>query len=103
MGPAFVEALPVAKVHGIGPATAAKMNRLGIITGRDLKAQSLAFLQERFGKAGAYYHAIARGIDHRPVKPDRVRKSVGAENTFFRDLITFEEMKAELQPILDKV
>src|SRR3546814_12420142 len=63
MGPAFVEALPVAKFHGIGPATTAKMNRLGIITGRDLKAQPLALLTERFGKEGAYYHAIARGIE----------------------------------------
>jgi DNA polymerase-4 len=52
MGPPFVESLPVGKFHRIGPATAAKMNRLGIHTGADLKAQSLAFLQERFGKAG---------------------------------------------------
>ncbi|HET8727432.1 MAG TPA: DNA polymerase IV [Alphaproteobacteria bacterium] len=103
MGAAFVESLPVAKFHGIGPATAAKMNRLGIATGRDLKAQSIDFLQARFGKAGAYYHAVARGIDDRPVRPDRVRKSVGAETTFFRDLIAFEEMRTELQPILDKV
>jgi DNA polymerase-4 len=54
MGPAFVEALPVGKFHGIGPATAAKMNRLDVHTGLDLKRQSLAFLQEHFGKAGAY-------------------------------------------------
>src|SRR5215217_5677663 len=82
MGPAFVETLPVSKFHGIGPATAAKMNRLGLFTGLDLKRQSLAFLQEHFGKAGGHYHSIARGIDERPVRPDRIRKSIGAENTF---------------------
>jgi DNA polymerase-4 len=103
MGPAFVEALPVGKFHGIGPATAAKMHGLGIHTGLDLKGQSLAFLQEHFGKAGAYYHAIARGVDERPVRPDRIRKSVGAENTFGQDLTGFDEMQAELAPILDKV
>jgi DNA polymerase-4 len=103
VGPAFVERLPVGKFHGIGPATAAKMNGLGIHTGADLKAQSLALLQERFGKAGTYYYWISRGIDERPVQPDRVRKSVGAENTFERDLWTFEDLGAELQPILDKV
>jgi DNA polymerase-4 len=103
MGPAFVETLPVSKFHGIGPATAAKMNRLGIHTGADLKAQSLTFLQERFGKAGSYYYSISRGVDDRAVRPDRVRKSVGAENTFEQDLWTLEEMSAELQPIIDKV
>jgi DNA polymerase IV len=103
MGPLFVESLPVGKFHGVGPATAAKMNRFGIFTGLDLRGQSLAFLQERFGKAGVYYHSIARGIDHRPVRPDRVRKSVGAENTFSQDLVTFDGIRSELQPILDKV
>src|SRR5215207_6138825 len=103
MGPSFVEALPVGKFHGVGPATAAKMNALGIHTGADLRAQPLSFLQERFGKAGAYYHSISRGIDNRPVRPDRVRKSVGAENTFERDLWTFEDMSAELVPMVEKV
>lgn len=103
MGPTFAEKLPVGKFHGIGPATAAKMNQLGIFTGRDMKARSLCFLQERFGKAGLFYYSICRGIDPRPVCPDRIRKSIGAENTFMKDLIGFEEMKAELQPILDKV
>ncbi len=79
------------------------MNQLGIFTGQDLKARSLGFLQERFGKAGAYYHSIAQDIDHRPVRPDKVRKSFGAENTFTRDLTAFEETRAELQPIFDKV
>jgi DNA polymerase-4 len=53
MGPGFVETLPVGKFHGIGPATAAKMNALGIHTGADIKAQSLAFLQERSARPGA--------------------------------------------------
>ena len=97
MGAAFVEALPVGKFHGIGPATAAKMNRLGIHTGADLKAQPLALLQERFGKAGGYYYAISWGVDDRPVRPDRVRKPVGAENTFARDLSTLDELAAWLK------
>jgi DNA polymerase-4 len=103
MGPAFVESLPVGKFLGIGPATARKMNELGIFTGLNLKAQSLAFLQERFGKAGPHYYWIARAVDRRPVQPDRIRKYVGAENTFEKDLIGFEDMKAALQPIVDKV
>lgn len=103
MGPAFVESLPVGKFHGIGPATTAKMNRLAIHTGLDLRSQPLPFLQEQFGKAGSYYYWISRGVDHRPVQPDRVRKSVGAENTFSNDLIAFEEMKQSLVPIIDKV
>jgi DNA polymerase-4 len=55
MGPAFVEKLPVEKFHGVGPATTAKMNRLGIATGLDLRAQTLLFLRRYFGKSGAYY------------------------------------------------
>ena len=103
MGPAFVEALPVGRFHGVGPATEARMHRLGIRTGADLKAQPASILEQHFGKAGPYFHAIARGIDHRPVRPDRIRKSVGAENTFERDLFNFEEMRHELQPLIDKV
>jgi DNA polymerase IV len=102
-GAGFVETLPVEKFHGIGPATAAKMNRLSIYTGADLRAKSLNFLQERFGKAGSYYYSISRGIDERPVRPDRIRKSVGAENTFDRDLWSVEDCVTELQPILDKL
>lgn len=103
MGPLFVEALPVGKFHGIGPATAAKMQKLGIHTGADLRAQSLEFLQRHFGKAGYHYYWISRGVDERPVRPDRIRKSVGAENTFQTDLFALEEARTELLPIVAKV
>ena len=93
-GPAFVESLEVGRFHGVGPATEAKMKRLGIHTGADLKAQSLEFLQEYFGKSGPYYHAIARGQDGRQVVPNRPRKSVGSETTFMQDLGRPAEVEA---------
>src|SRR5262245_41916019 len=67
MGPTFVETLPVGKFHGIGPATAAKFNDFGIWTGLDMRNQTLEFLNANFGKSGAYYYWISRGIDERPV------------------------------------
>jgi DNA polymerase-4 len=103
MGPGFVEALPVGKFHGIGPATNAKMQGLGIFTGQDLRNQELTFLEANFGKAGAYYYSISRGIDERPVRANRIRKSVGAGNTFASDLTEFEPMAAELHPLVDTV
>jgi DNA polymerase IV len=103
MGPAFVESLPVGKFHGIGPATSAKMNSLGLYTGLDMRNQSLEFMQVNFGKAGSYYYWISRGIDNREVRADRVRKSIGAENTFSSDLNEFEAMVSELQPLIDRV
>ncbi|RJF76273.1 DNA polymerase IV [Rhodopseudomonas palustris] len=103
MGAAFVEGLAVGKFHGIGPATAAKLNALGIRTGLDLRNQTLEFLQAHFRKAGTYYYWISRGIDERPVRANRIRKSVGAETTFFTDLTAFDAMVAELQPLIDKV
>ncbi|HEX3869425.1 MAG TPA: hypothetical protein VHV77_03210, partial [Pirellulales bacterium] len=55
------------------------------------------------GKSGVYYYWIARGVDHRPVRPNRIRKSIGAENTFFQDLRTFDTLREALMPILEKV
>jgi DNA polymerase-4 len=103
MGPAFVADLPVGKFHGIGPVTRARMERLGIHNGGDLKARTLSFLQQHFGKAGPYYYALARGIDERPVCADRIRKSIGAETTFSADLFTLDEARAGLEPLVDKV
>jgi DNA polymerase IV len=103
IGPQFVASLPVRKFHGVGPATAAKMASLGIKTGLDLKAQTLVFLQQHFGKAGAYYYWAARGVDERPVRANRIRKSVGAENTFPVDLFTYEAARDKLREIVDKI
>ncbi|WP_428406239.1 DNA polymerase IV [Methylocystis sp.] len=103
MGQDFVESLPVAKFQGVGPATAAKMNRLGIKTGFDLRARTLPFLQQHFGKSGPFFYWIARGVDDRPVRADRIRKSLGAENTFSEDLFTFEAARDAFRPIIEKV
>ena len=103
MGPLFVEALPVGKLHGIGPVTAARMAALGIHTGADLKRQSREFLTARFGKAGEYYHGVARGEDGRPVVSERRAKSIGAETTFARDLVCWESVAPALEPVFEKV
>ena len=103
MGAAWVETLPVARFHGVGPVTAAKMKRLGIETGADLRAQPLDFLERHFGSAAGWYHAIARGEDHRPVNPDRVRKSSGSETTFDHDLTEPAEIEAGVARMADDV
>ncbi|WP_293462083.1 DNA polymerase IV [Phenylobacterium sp.] len=102
-GEAFVEALPVAKFHGVGPATAAKMHALGVQTGADLKALSLGELQARFGKSGGWYFGIARGVDERAVNPSRERKSSGSETTFDTDLTDPDRIKAGIVEMADDV
>ncbi len=79
------------------------MNRLGVETGLDLRAQTLSFLQQHFGKSGPYFYWVARGVDERPVRADRIRKSIGAENTFSEDLFSFAAAREALQPIIGKV
>lgn len=102
-GAAFVAALPVKKFHGVGPATAAKMERLGILTGADLRGKSAEFLREHFGKSGGWYYRISRGIDHRPVEPHRERKSIGAEDTFTEDIFDLEPARREIDTLSAKV
>jgi DNA polymerase IV len=100
---AFVETLPIEKFHGIGQVTARKMRDLGIHTGADLKQWTEADLVQHFGKVGHFYYGVARGVDHRPVNPNRIRKSIGAERSYSPDLITREAMLTELERIADKV
>jgi DNA polymerase IV len=98
-GPAFVATLPVARFHGVGPKRAAKMERLGILTGADLAAWSREQLDAHFGSSGEWYWKIARGIDERPVRPDRPYKSVSAERTFDEDLREPAALAAELERV----
>ncbi len=100
-GPAFVAALPVKRFHGVGPVTAAKMERLGIVTGADLRDYGLEALSREFGSSAAYFHRAAHGDDDRPVRPDRPMKSVGAERTFDRDLADAADLMVALETVID--
>ena len=100
-GAAFVQALAVKRFHGVGPRTAEKMARLGIETGADLAAQSLSFLEAHFGSFAGYLYWAARGRDDRPVRANRIRKSVGAERTFFEDKHGEDALIEALGPVLD--
>ncbi len=100
-GAAFVQSLPVKRFHGVGPVTAQKMERLGILTGADLFERSLAFLQANFGSYADYLYGAARGIDHRPVRVNRAAKSVGAERTFETNLSAAEDLRAALHRVAD--
>lgn len=103
MAEPFIEELPIKKFFGIGKVTAERMINMGIKTGLDLKNIPKEKLLKEFGKSGLYYYHIARGIDERPVNPDRTRKSVGSENTFQNDLTQFHDMKKNLETLIDEV
>jgi DNA polymerase-4 len=98
-GPEFVASLPVARFHGVGPITARKMERLGILTGADLRDWSIPALNVHFGSAAEWYWRICRGIDEREVRPDRPYKSVSAERTFDEDLRDPDRLAVELERI----
>ncbi len=83
---ALVASLAIEKFHGIGKVTAAKMQRMGILTGAELRLRPEEELVRNFGKVGRYYFQIARAQDNREVQPHRLRKSVGSERTFDVDL-----------------
>jgi DNA polymerase-4 len=93
---AFMESLPINKFHGVGKVTAEKMNALKLFTGADLKRLTELELARLFGKQGSFYYKIVRGIDERPVEPNRETKSISAEDTFLNDLDNPVEMKEQL-------
>jgi DNA polymerase-4 len=98
-GAAFVAALPVKRFHGVGPVTAAKMEKLGILTGADLAQWPVEQLEAHFGSSGRWYWRIARGIDEREVKSDRPYKSVSAERTFDVDYSEPDDLRRELSRV----
>jgi len=99
----FVATLPVERFHGVGPATAAKLKAMGIMTGADLASAGEAALAARFGRFGTRLHELAQGIDERPVRPDRERKSVGAERTFAEDVTGRAALEAALDSVLERL
>lgn len=99
----FLEALPIHKFFGVGKVTAKKMNQMGVHIGADLKRFSEIEIQQHFGKSGKFFYQMVRGIDERPVRPNRISKSVGSEDTFESDLTDPELMKVEIARLAERV
>ncbi|WGK95340.1 MULTISPECIES: DNA polymerase IV [Flavobacterium] len=95
----FLEELPIRKFYGVGKVTTEKMYQLGIFTGLELKNKSLEFLSTHFGKSGAFYYHVVRGIHNSEVKPNRITKSVAAEHTFDTNLSSEIFMLEQLEKI----
>ena len=99
----FLEQLPIGKFYGVGRVTEEKMYQLGIFTGADLKSKSEEYLTDHFGKSGAYYYHVVRGIHNSEVKPHRIAKSVGTEHTFFENLVSEVFMLEKLDDIAEEL
>jgi len=99
----FLEQLPINKFYGVGKVTAQKMNTHGVFTGKQLKELSIEYLSKFFGKQGPHFYNIVRGIEHSEVKTNRIRKSVGAERTFNKDLSSEQFMLEQLSKISDEL
>lgn len=102
-GERFIETLDIERFFGVGKVTARRMHELGIKTGLELKQYSEQQLVDIFGKAGRIYYQNARGIDDREVEPSRVRKSIGAENTFEVDIDSLEDLRIRLDEVAQDV
>ena len=95
----FMEELPIEKFFGIGKVTANKMHELHIFKGIDLKSKSLEQLTGLFGKSGIYYYNVVRGIHKSEVKPFRIQKSVGVEETYWENLLDEDAVFKQLKII----
>ncbi|MFG6179525.1 DNA polymerase IV [Halomonas sp. THAF12] len=99
----FVANLPVKKLHGVGPATGARLEALGVESCADLRRLPRERLIEEFGKFGHRLFELARGIDERPVKIERERKSVSVETTFDSDLPDLGQARGALAPLFERL
>lgn len=95
----FINSLAIEKFYSVGKVTAEKMKSMNIHTGADLKELSEKELIQHFGKVGRFYYQIVRGIDNRAVVPNQETKSIGAEDTFQKDLTTIDQWNTELDAI----
>jgi len=99
----FLEDLDIRKFYGVGKVTAEKMYQKGVFTGKDLKAKSIDYLDEHFGKSGRYYYHVVRGIHNSEVRVNRIRKSLAAERTFSENLSSEIFMLEKLDHIAEEV
>ena len=95
----FMNDLPVRKIWGIGEKSERRLEELGVKTCGELQRFSRAELVDVFGKFGVELYDLCRGIDHRPVEPDRPRKSLSTEETFAADLATLEQCAEKLEEL----
>ncbi|MFC3111349.1 DNA polymerase IV [Undibacterium arcticum] len=100
---AFVAALPVRKLFGVGKVTAAKLQRLGVDTCADLRGWSQVKLLQHFGKFGERLYALCRGIDQREVSPHSERKSVSVEETYTPDVPDLAACAGHLRPLFESL
>lgn len=99
----FLATLPIGRFYGVGKVTEKKMHSLGVRKGADLFRFTKKELERFFGKAGLFFYDIVRGIDDRPVKVSRGRKSIGTETTLHRDVIDMAEIQKIVTNLSEKV
>lgn len=99
----FLDPLSVRSLPGVGPATEKRMNEAGIETIEDLRVLPLDRLTSHFGRSGRWLFNCARGIDDRPVRVHRSRKSLSHERTYARDLKTLLQMDEQLDNLGERV
>ena len=99
----FLQNLPVEKLWGIGEVTAKKLHAKGILMIGQLARLQEGQLKSFFGENAATVHALALGRDDRPVVPGHEAKSVGAEETFERDLYVADDMRTALMELAERV
>ncbi len=100
---AFMRDLPVRKIWGIGPKSAERFAAAGIHTCGDLQKFSLPEMVERHGKWGDELYHLCRGHDDREVQPNRIRKSLSNEETYFENLETLEDCRAAMDKLVDEL
>lgn len=98
-----LDPLPVGRLWTVGRVTAEALARLGITTIGALRRADPAVLRRALGRQAEALQALARGVDERPVVPDREARSIGAEHTMDRDVDRLEEARAWLLRLCERV
>ncbi|KHD46304.1 DNA polymerase IV [Streptococcus hongkongensis] len=92
----FLSDLPIEKFHGVGKKSVEKLHEMGVYKGEELLLLTEMTLIDQFGRFGFDLYRKARGISQSPVKPNRIRKSIGSERTYAKLLYNEGDIKAEI-------